>query len=94
MAASEFDSALDLLISIGSCSERQGAQHIYNIGRAESEDIDGHSALTLRSGAAETATYDDRGRLTAVKSSYRCVLIRACGYLQDLSEWAIVDSNH
>jgi hypothetical protein len=42
VAASEFDSALDLLISIGSCSERQGAQHISKIGRAESEDIDGH----------------------------------------------------
>ena len=71
MAASEFDSALDLLISIGSCSERQGAQHILKIGRAESEDIVGHSALTLRSGVAETATYDDGGRPTAVKSSYR-----------------------
>jgi hypothetical protein len=71
VAASEFDSALDLLISIGSCSERQGAQHISKIGRAESEDIDGQSALTLRSGVAETATYDDGDRPTAVKSTYR-----------------------
>ncbi len=54
----EFDSDLDISISIGPCSNTHGILHLFEFGTAEFEDVEAYRPPTLRIEGVEVATHD------------------------------------
>jgi len=55
----EFDSDLDISISIGPCSNTHGILHHFEFGAAEFENVDAYRPPTLRIEGIEVATHDE-----------------------------------